>query len=201
MPRKKTVKKIAKKTEVRKSSRRFFSRIKLNESYLSLFLGVLVVVIMAIVITSFIKINNANKGKQTSSTHTELSTTTLPEKYTVLPGDSLWTISEKIYGSGYNWTDIAEANNITDPDTIIEGTQLSIPDVKTIMPSQEVIQTSIPGQEEIVGDSYTVVEGDNLWDIAVRAYGDGFRYMEIAKANNIANPSLIFSGNVFRIPR
>ena len=201
MPRKKTAKKIAKKTEVRKSSRRFFSRIKLNESYLSLFLGVLVVVIMAIVITSFMKFNNSsNKGKQTSSTHT-VSTTTLPEKYTVLPGDSLWTISEKIYGSGYNWTDIAEANNIADPDTIIEGTQLSIPDVKAIMPSPEVVQASIPGQEEITGESYTVVEGDNLWDISVRAYGDGFQYLEIAKANNLTNPSLIFSGNVFKITR
>lgn len=47
---------------------------------------------------------------------------------------------------------------------------------------------------------YTVVPGDNLWNIAVNFYGDGTRYPEIAAANGIENPNLIFPGQVFIIP-
>jgi len=48
--------------------------------------------------------------------------------------------------------------------------------------------------------TYTVVHGDNLWDIAVAQYGDGYRWVDIASANNLANPSIIHSGNVLVIP-
>lgn len=48
--------------------------------------------------------------------------------------------------------------------------------------------------------TYTVVPGDTLWGIAVHFYGDGTRYPEIAAANGVANPNLIFPGQVFVIP-
>lgn len=44
--------------------------------------------------------------------------------------------------------------------------------------------------------TYTVVSGDNLYNIAKRFLGDGNRYMEIATANDIKNPSLIYPGQV-----
>lgn len=47
---------------------------------------------------------------------------------------------------------------------------------------------------------YTVVSGDTLWGIALKFYGDGMRYPEIAKANNIENPDLIYPGQVLYIP-
>lgn len=50
------------------------------------------------------------------------------------------------------------------------------------------------------GTNYTVVSGDTLWGIAVRFYGDGTRYPEIAAANGIADPNLIYPGQVFVIP-
>lgn len=50
------------------------------------------------------------------------------------------------------------------------------------------------------GTYYTVVPGDNLWGIAERFYGDGTRYPEIAAANGVENPSLIFPGQTFLIP-
>ncbi|MGF1426129.1 LysM peptidoglycan-binding domain-containing protein [Kitasatospora sp. LaBMicrA B282] len=39
------------------------------------------------------------------------------------------------------------------------------------------------------GQAYTVQDGDSLWAIAERFYGDGDRYQEIANANGIANPT------------
>lgn len=50
------------------------------------------------------------------------------------------------------------------------------------------------------GTTYTVVPGDTLWGISERYYGTGTRYPEIAAANGIANPNLIFPGQVFVIP-
>lgn len=48
--------------------------------------------------------------------------------------------------------------------------------------------------------TYTVVPGDTLWGIAVQFYHDGTRYPEIAAANGVENPNLIFPGQVFIIP-
>jgi nucleoid-associated protein YgaU len=45
------------------------------------------------------------------------------------------------------------------------------------------------------------VKGDSLWKIAVRAYGDGYKWVSIAKANKLVNPNLIHSGNVLTLPR
>jgi len=47
---------------------------------------------------------------------------------------------------------------------------------------------------------YTVVKGDTLWAIAKKYYGDGNRYPEIARANNIANPNIIHIGQKLLIP-
>ena len=47
---------------------------------------------------------------------------------------------------------------------------------------------------------HTVVKGDTLWAIAKKYYGDGNRYSEIAKANNIANANIISIGQKLLIP-
>lgn len=33
--------------------------------------------------------------------------------------------------------------------------------------------------------TYTIQEGEGLWDVAVKFYGDGFRWTDIAKANHM----------------
>jgi nucleoid-associated protein YgaU len=45
--------------------------------------------------------------------------------------------------------------------------------------------------------------GDNLWTIAKRVYGFGMRYTTIYQANNdqIRNPSLIYPGQIFDLPK
>ncbi|MCW1959620.1 MAG: LysM peptidoglycan-binding domain-containing protein [Mycobacterium sp.] len=48
--------------------------------------------------------------------------------------------------------------------------------------------------------THTVVAGDTLFNIAKQYLGDGNRYMELAQANNIANPDHIEVGQVITIP-
>ena len=65
------------------------------------------------------------------------------------------------------------------------------------------ITTKRPGDnlpEE--SQSYTVVEGDCLWNLAKRFYGDGSKYSIIYNANKdkIVNPNLIYAGQVLTIP-
>ena len=47
---------------------------------------------------------------------------------------------------------------------------------------------------------HTVVKGDTLWAIAKKYYGNGNRYPEIARANNIVNPNIISVGQKLLIP-
>ena len=48
--------------------------------------------------------------------------------------------------------------------------------------------------------TYTVESGDTLWAISERFYGDGNKYQIIADASGIANPDLIYPGQVLTIP-
>lgn len=198
----------------------FFSRVKWGESYTSLILGILVVVVATALLFSLVK----GKG-MIGSGGIDSSTAVNQEKtgnktYEVKAGDHLWGIAEKEYGSGYNWVDIASANKLTDPGIIYEGTKIVIPNVKQRGADSEFVETVnsqpqnvevkinevpvdkvISNSRSITGNSYTVVSGDFLWDIAIRAYGDGYRWIDIAQANNLANPDMIFSENVLKIPR
>ena len=46
--------------------------------------------------------------------------------------------------------------------------------------------------------SYTVKHGDTLWAICKKQLGDGEKYKEVAKKNNISNPNVIKPGQVIK---
>lgn len=149
--------------------------------------------------------------------------------YTVSEGDSLWSIAEAKYNDGFKWTEIAKANNLENPGDIEKGSKLIIPALaeaptpaptivleSTPAPEGQTISDQIqqgapqetaavveaPAQEEKIStSSYTVKPGDDLWDIAVRAYGDGYKWVDIANANKLEDPDVIHSDNVLTIPR
>ncbi|MBV8889030.1 MAG: LysM peptidoglycan-binding domain-containing protein [Alphaproteobacteria bacterium] len=60
-----------------------------------------------------------------------------------------------------------------------------------------------PGAAVVAARGLTVRPGNNLWEIARRAYGDGLLYTVIYGANHdrIRDPNLIYPGQVFRLPR
>lgn len=44
-------------------------------------------------------------------------------------GDCLWTIAQQLYGTGYKWSDLYEANKaiLASPDLIYAGQVLTVP--------------------------------------------------------------------------
>lgn len=113
--------------------------------------------------------------------------------YTVKSGDNLWMIGQRL---GINYLEIAKANNIQSPYVIRPGQVLAMPGTK----KQESPSNSKDSLESVgSGKTYTVKSGDTLWAIAQRELGNGSRWTEIKKANNLAS-DLIKPGQVLRIP-
>ena len=69
---------------------------------------------------------------------------------------------------------------------------------------KEVSQSKIDILE--VGKDFTVVkikEGDNLWNIAKKIYGDGFKYKLIYEANKdkLSDPNVVPVGTIIKVPK
>lgn len=244
MARKKTSAKTTKATKevaAKPSKTGVSDYLRFGESYTSLVLGIIAVIVATILLLSFFNTRQSTKPDSdvvpTVVDIKDLNITPTQEKaeikagstYTVAPGDTLWTIAEKAYKSGYNWVDIAKANKLSNADDIKTGDKLVLPAVAAIpakpaseakpsaaaklaatgKPAEEGKGTVITGENEaavsrterIVTPTYKIVAGDTLWDIAVRTYADGYRWTEIAKANNLSNPDVIHVGNTLKLPQ
>lgn len=182
------------------------SSFKIRESTISMVLGGLVVFIVgALVYNYFTKINKIKplitlkKPAEVTPAPKKEEAKKLPKKYKVKEGDHLWRISEVFYQSGYNWVDIAKENKLANPDLIYPGQELTIPKVEVKRGVISVEGVKVTGPKAITQEKYEVRRGDNLWDIAVRACGDGFKWTAIARVNNLTNPDIIHAGNVFKI--
>lgn len=99
-------------------------------------------------------------------------------EYTVQPGDTLSGIADT-YGTTYQ--KIAADNGIANPNLIYPG---------------QVLKIYINGGGEPGEQYYTVVSGDTLSGIAAR-YGTTWQWL--AEVNGIANPNLIYPGQVLRV--
>ena len=198
--------------------KKILKNLKLSEQNISMILGVLVVVAIGVLIFNYFQ-GSAKQGtvtaplQQTNNDEIKLIEEEgkmvpagLPTTVKVEKGQDLWKIAEKYYGSGYNWVDIAKENKLANPNKLLVGQELNIPKVEVRKPLNEKpltvkeVKPSVDSQA-ITGGSYTVVKGDNLWNISVRAYQDGYKWVEVAKANKLANPNIIHVGTVLNLPR
>lgn len=104
---------------------------QLSESYISIGLGLLVVVVVGILLYNYFTQKNQNQDTSSDSTiDQEATISAQPGKtYSVVEGDTLWSISEKAYGTGYNWSQIAQANNLSNTDDLVAGQELKIPEI------------------------------------------------------------------------
>lgn len=167
-----------------------------SRSYISLLYGALAVIIVFVIIFFGLKAISHRSG--TVGENGLQTSENTPKTYVVKNGDSLWSIALANYNDGYKWTEIAKANKLANPDQIDSGTKLTLP---VISVQTTIAQEALVTENKITNSSYVVVEDDNLWTIAVRAYGDGFKWTEIARTNNIPNPDLIYPGNTLTLPR
>jgi nucleoid-associated protein YgaU len=183
----------------------------MNESAISMILGALVVVVVGVLVYNYFssvgKVEEdvlMQEGVALVKEEGELVPKDLPATHTVAAGEHLWAIAERYYGTGYNWLDISQENQLINPDLLAEGQSLVIPRtaIKTIE-KPEVSGTAVTPEASILGNEYTVTKGDHLWDVAVRAYGDGYRWTEIWQANKelVIDPDVIEMGMVLRLPR
>ena len=216
-----------KTTKIREESsllQKIQEELQLNQSYVSLVLGLLIVLVAGILLFNYFKGNQPTLGpaQQTEIAGEDVTPENLPGKYTVKEGDTLFAVAQKYYNDGYKFNEIVKTNSLTDENSIQVGQVLEIPKLETETavaevtptitetpsPTEELTETAVGGAEnqtiwgdKITSESYTVVEGDWLSKIAGRAYGDITAYKKIAEANNISNPDLIYPGQVLKIVR
>ncbi len=165
-------------------------------------LGVVILIVLSVFVYNYFK-TNKNDGQITNGASTENSSVI----HKVVKGDTLWKIAQNYYKSGFDWKKIAEANKITNPGNIEVGQELTIPEVAVAKADTATVNLgqseneAISNAEAIKGATYKVVKGDSLWKIAVRAYGDGYKWVTIAKENKLRNPNIIHPDNVIILPR
>lgn len=187
----------------------------MNENFLSLLFGLVTVLLVGVLIFRMYRAAKpeiSQTAEQTSAPTEQVGEVKvevkedgtkipveLPDTIKVEAGEHLWKIAERYYGSGYNWVDIAKENNLKNASQIMVGQELKLPKVGVRQVETKVAATA--ETPKIEGDSYTVVKGDNLWNICVRAYADGYKWSEVAKFNNLTQPNSIEIGQVIKLPR
>ncbi len=119
-------------------------------------------------------------------------------QYTVQPGDTLWSISEAVYGTGGYFKALAEHNRALLPHSheLTVGQKVMVPPVEdlesdypSLCPKQRksaLVQAGAVSQprRNVPGrDVYIVAEGDTLFDIARYELGKASRWAEIYELN------------------
>lgn len=195
--------------------KKLLKSLKVNEGLISTIMGGVVVVVMAAMVFNYFKSVNKSglvSEKAAEETEEQQLSKDLPTTYKVKKGDDLWHISEKFYNSGYNYVDIAKANKLVNASAIEVDQELTIPRVEpkkvTVVKAETEKKTAVTevktAKVTIEGEKYTTVKGDYLWSIAVRAYGDGYKWVAIYNANKAKigkNPSRLFTGVELTLPR
>ncbi len=180
--------------------RDFLKNLKLNEQNISMLLGAVVVILVGSLLYNYFKSVNKPKQGETSSTAAPEqvqvpSGDKLPAEYQVQKGDTLWSISVKAYGSGYNWVDVYSTNKSVigqNPNRLLADTKINLPKVEP-----RLLTKASPAPTG--NTQYSVVKGDNLWNILVKSCNNGYLWPKVAKANNLANASRIEIGQKLTI--
>lgn len=120
-----------------------------------------------------------------------------PIHHVIQPGETLASIANKY---GLTVQQLAQLNNITNPDRILRGDTLTVfaTTSETAAPAAEV-ETAVQPETEVIvnGTSYVVQPGETLAMIAQR---NGITWPAIVQANNISDPNRVQAGQTIIIP-
>jgi nucleoid-associated protein YgaU len=180
--------------------KKLLKTIKLNESSISMVLGILVIVIVGSLVIRYLKADRGTIPQELLNQPNSIESTVKTHK--IQKGESLWVIAENYYGDGFKWVDIATENKIANASIIEVDQELVIPNLdQEEVQAEEMASESASTEAPTEAQQYTVEKGDSLWKIAVKVYGDGYKWVEIAKENKITTPNIIYSGNILVLPR
>jgi LysM repeat protein len=69
----------------------------------------------------------------------------------------------------------------------------------TVVVPQVAVPVDSPPSQSLPDNTYTVQDGDCLWNICKYYFGDGSLYQKVADLNGISNPDLIYAGQVLNL--
>lgn len=96
--------------------------------------------------------------------------------------------------------DYTEQDGTGDMMVTIQLQEAKIPKAIPAAASLGLQLNSRESDSGLIGSTYTVVQGDTMWAIARRFYGDGSLCWRLAAYNNIKNANIIHPGQVLKIP-
>jgi nucleoid-associated protein YgaU len=106
-----------------------------NQSYLNLILGGLIVVVLGVLVYNYFTrpTNDLGSSEQMTAEETQgdVAKTSLPGKYTIKQGDTLFTIAQNYYDDGLKYTEIVKANGMANENQIEVGQEITIPKIET----------------------------------------------------------------------
>jgi LysM repeat protein len=121
-------------------------------------------------------------------------------RYTVQQGDTLYSIGNRY---GLSWQQMARANGLGEFSVLKVGSQIVLPGVDSVdqqvVASASLVQSAAPevGTVAVNETFYTVVEGDTIYDIAVR---HRVNWETLASYNNFNENSILSIGAQVKIP-
>ncbi len=130
------------------------------------------------------------------------------ETHTVQPGDSIIDLARRYYGDARYVKPIVDANpQLGSMTTLAVGTIVNLPDVQlppVAKPASKPVPTRRPAANKVATSrTHTVAEGETLYQMAVRYYGEGSRWRDLYEANKAAigdDPAALKIGMVLKVP-
>ncbi len=131
------------------------------------------------------------------------------QKHKVQYRDDLYKIAKKYYGDVSKWLLIFDANKdkILDRNSLKIGTELIIPEDKTVSPKTEIVTPQLSQIIQIeepkpTAKKHIVQQGDTLYKLSLKYYNDSTKWNKIYDANKkiLKNQKDLSIGQELEIP-